>query len=205
MAEGLIVTFYTNSVNLPFESEKKGKPISEDREFIRILKIGDKYTVIDQQATQKDRETYPVEYERYKKGQGEMIVGTHLKDWPAIGPSMIKMLNYKNIWTVEHLAECGDQAMQSIGMGAREWVAKAKAYLANAKDGSAVTRYAAENERMKSEIDAFKEQMQMLMVQTPPISSAAGTSSTHPVGSIEPIKRKPGRPRTVHDTINETA
>jgi hypothetical protein len=197
MAEGLIVTFYTNSVRLPFESEKQGREIAEDREFVRILKIGDKYTAIDQPATQKDRETYPVEYERYKKGQGEMIVGTHLKDWPAIGPSMIKMLNYLNIWTVEHLAEVNEHGMQQIGMGAREWVAKAKAYLANAKDSSAITKYAAENERMLTEIEALKEQMQSLMKDNRP--------QVENRREPEPIRRKPGRPRTVHDTVNETA
>ena len=125
----------------------------------------------------------PDEYQRFKMGQGDIHTGTHLKDWPAMTPSLIKLLNYLNIWTVEHLSQCSDKAMQDIGMGAREWVNKAKAYLDLAKDTSAITRYAAENEVLTTKLAVLEEQMKKVLADEP----------------REP-KRKGGRPRKVHLT-----
>ena len=103
-------------------------------------------------------------------------------------PSQIKQLNYLNIWTVEHLSESGDQAIQNIGPGGREMVKAAQAYLERAKDISVTTKYAVENERLKDEIERVKQQVNEL---------AAERQREHP--EYDPgettERRRPGRPR----------
>ncbi len=190
MADGLLVKFFIDSVHLDFKSKEAGRPIFEDREFVEIIPIGDPKTVLVRECTEKDRQRFIQEYERFKRGEGEKHVGTPLTEWPAMRPSQIKQLNYLNIFTVEHLSQCDDQSMQRIGPGARELVASANAYIARAKDVSVTTKYAMENERLKDELERVKEQVSKLVAEKP--SREDHYQDYRPEA---PLKRGPGRPR----------
>lgn len=156
MAKGLIVRFYLEPVHMTFLSEKENRPIWEDREFVEIIPIGDNKTTTCHEATQVDKDRWPDEYARFKRGEQDVHTGTPLKEWSFIRPSQVKMLNFLNIFTVEHLAQCGDDAIQRMGPGARELTKQAQGYLDRAKDGAVVNHYAAENERMKTEMADMK-------------------------------------------------
>ncbi len=190
MADGLLVKFFIHAVDLEYQSKLQGRPICEDREFVEIIPIGDPKSSIVREATEKDRQRFIQEYERFKRGEGEKHVGTPLTEWPAMSPSRIRQLNYLNIFTVEHLAQCDDHAMQQMGMGARELVASAVAYLARAKDVSVTTKYAMENERLKDELERVKEQVSKLVAEKP-----AREDHYQDYRPEAPLKRGPGRPR----------
>ena len=82
------------------------------------------------------------------------IDGTPLKQWPLLSPAQIAEFNALNILSVEMLAELSDANVSKIFDG-RIWREKAKAWLAQSKDGATATRLAAENERLKQQIDAL--------------------------------------------------
>lgn len=156
MAEGLLVRFYKDAVYLKKKSEQTGKPEYEDRVFVSIIPIGDNKTEVIREATDSDKEKYPQEWDRYQRGEEQMYSGTPLKEWPGMQPSTIRMLEHFNIFVVEQLAELSDGSLTHIGPGARELREKAKAYVAKARDEAATQQYAAENERLRSEIEALK-------------------------------------------------
>lgn len=191
MAEGhgLHVEFYIDSVKMEFKSEEAGRPIHEDVEFVRIMFPGDKNSIIERQASKQDIDKFPLEYARFKNGlkEEEQASGTPLKQWPAMSRSLVKDFAAFNIHTVEQLAILSDQGKQAFGMGATEWCAKAKAYLASAGDSATAQKYAAENE-------ALKRDMQVLRDQIAEISARTG---------VEP-KRGPGRPKRenpIHEMV----
>jgi hypothetical protein len=167
MAEGLIVRFYLEPVHMVAQSEKEGRPIFEDRIFVETIPIGDNKTIEVHEATEHDKRRFPDEYKRFQDGESDTHAGTPLKEWPYMRPSQIKMLNYLNIFTVEHLAQCGDDALQRMGPGAREIVKQAIAYLDRAKDSASTMKYALENERMKNQISDLQETVRKLVATQP--------------------------------------
>lgn len=158
---GIYASFSIEAVQIPFKSEQEGRPIFEDREFVRIVIAGDRNSEVYREATAIDKERFGEVYDRFKRGMNdrEQLVGTPLSQWPAMSPREIKELEGINIFTVEQLASLSDTAKQKFGMGANEYVAKAKAYLDKAKGGAQASAMAAENERLKSDIETLRQQI----------------------------------------------
>lgn len=182
MAKGLIVRFYVDAVHMKHKSEKEGRPIFEDREFISIIPIGDNKTEVVREVTADDRARFPEEYKRFKDGEQELTSGTPLKEWPHLRPAQVKMLQYNNIMNVEHLAQLGDDAILRLGPGIRDLVRAAQAYLEKAKDTGITQHYAAENERLKEQMAQMQAQLAELAARAP---------------AEDESKRGPGRPRKV--------
>lgn len=162
MAEptGIYAEFTNDSIEMKFRSEQEGRPIFEDREFVRIIIAGDRNSEVYREATPYDKERFHEVYDRFKRGMEgrDQITGTPLKQWPLMKPSQIRELEGIKIFTVEHLAALSDGQKQQLGMGAHDLVASARAYLESAKDGAAAAFYAAENERLKADIETLKQQ-----------------------------------------------
>ncbi|MEF0939629.1 hypothetical protein [Rhizobium sp. BR 362] len=161
---GIYAAFTLEPVEQSFKSKEAGRPIFEDREFVRIVIAGDKNTEVFREATDTDKERFHEPYARFKRGLGEreQIVGTPLAQWPLLKPSQIREFEAINIYTVEQMAALSDTMKQNIGMGAHEIVAAAQAFLASAKDGSVASALAAENERLKTDLDLLREQVKAL-------------------------------------------
>ncbi len=161
---GIFAQFSLEPVEQTFLSEKEGRPIFADKEFVRILIAGDKHSEVFREATDNDRERFRDVYTRFKDGMKDrdQIVGTPLAQWPFLKPSQIREYEAINIFTVEQLASLSDAMKQRIGMGANEIVAAAAAYLGSAKDGAMAGALAAENERLKSDMEVLKKQVQEL-------------------------------------------
>ena len=158
---GIYAQFSIEAVNQPFKSTEAGRPIFEDREFVRIVVAGDKNSEVYREATEYDKERFHEVYDRFKKGlKGrEQITGTPLSQWPILRPSQIKELEAIEIYTVEGLANLSDTMKQNLGMGAHELVAQAKAYLDAANDGAAGAKLAAENSALRDDIADLKRQL----------------------------------------------
>lgn len=161
---GIYAQFTLEPVEQAFKSQAAGRPIFEDREFIRIVIAGDKNSEVYREATENDKERFHEIYRRFKDGMKdrEQIIGTPLSQWPLLKPSQIREFEAINIFTVEQLAALSDTMKQNIGMGANELVAAAKAFLESSKDSSMAGALAAENERLKSDMEALKLQVQEL-------------------------------------------
>lgn len=156
---GVFVQFYTDAVELKSESEKQGRPIFQDMAYIRKMIPGDSSNVIERVAKEFDIRQYPREYEIFKRQQTNGVIGTPLEQWPQVTRAQVKEAKYFEVHTVEQLSELSDTSCQRMGMGFFELRNKAKAYLEAAKGTAAETAQAAENQRLRDEIEALKAQV----------------------------------------------
>ena len=146
-----IPSFYTEAVEQPFKSKQAGRPIFEDKEFVRIIIPGDKNSQPVYEVTDDHRERWPDAYAAFKRGLDAPLEGTPLKQWPPISASMARELAHFNIQTVEQLAAIGDNVVQSIGMGMRDMRRKAQLFLEVAEKGSGpLGRLIDENEQLRA-------------------------------------------------------
>ena len=146
-----IPSFYTEAIEQPFKSKQAGRPIFEDKEFVRIIIPGDKNSQPVYEVSDEHRERWPAAYAAFKRGSEAPLEGTPLKQWPPISASMARELAYFHILTVEQLATVGDNVIQNIGMGMRDLRRKAQVFLEVAEKGSGpLTRIVEENEQLKA-------------------------------------------------------
>ena len=162
--QGLYASFQLDAVEMPFLSSQAGRPIFEDREFIRIFIAGDKNSEIYREVRDEDRERFVEVYDRFKRGlkDEDQNSGTPLAQWPIMKPREIKELQAVNLFTVEQVASVSDSVKQKLGMGANEIVAKARAWLNQANQGADLSKYMAENSRLKIDLEALQAQVQQL-------------------------------------------
>jgi hypothetical protein len=116
----------------------------------------------------------PIEWlERWKKGyeawkQGEEMEpdGTPIKGWGALSPAQEKMVLHSGIRTIEDLASCNDEGLRRLGLGGRDLVTKARAWLQSANDhGKVALQNAAlvkENEQLKTTVASLEEKVDRL-------------------------------------------
>jgi uncharacterized membrane protein YccC len=69
-----------------------------------------------------------------------------------------------NLFTIEQIAEASDITCQAMGAKGREWRTKAQAFIATSTETAAAQRFAAENERLRADLDSLREQVNTLRV-----------------------------------------
>ena len=142
-----IPEFFTEAVKLEFKSQQEGRPIYEEREFVRILMPGDRLSAPVEPVNDDHKARWPKEYAAFKAGIEAPIEGIPLKQWPQVNTSRVKELAHFNIHTVEQMASVSDAHIQNLGMGARELRERAKLFLEVAAKGDRPPRPAAGRER----------------------------------------------------------
>jgi len=177
---GIIPRFYMGAKQSARLTEEKGRPVFVDVEMIEILIAGDSKTVVIKKVNEEHKQRWPQHYEAFKKGLEPPTDGLPLKHCPLFTVAQVATMNASKIYTVEALAELPDSFLTRLGMGARGWQAKAKAYLKTAEGTARDTKLAAENARMQSEIDALKAQIQRML-------EASGNDSAPAVTMVEKV------------------
>lgn len=176
----LAVKFYKKPVKMEFASQEAGRPIFEERVYIKIMVPGDSLTEIDRPIYEEDKARFPKHWYDFmnRHGNEEVITGTPLTEWPLITKSQAEELKGIKFHTVESIAHASDQQLQRIGMiggmSPHSFREKAKAFLNMAQDSAEVAKreeelnsLREENARIKAEADAkfakMQEQMEALM------------------------------------------
>ena len=167
--KNVYATFSIEPVHMEFKSSEAGRPIYEDREFVRIFVAGDSKSEVFRQVEAGDKERFAEQYRRFKDNAGEnaQLVGTPLEQWPAVNRSVAAEFAALKIRTVEQLADLSDIGVQAFGMGGLEWRNKARAYLLAAKDGAAAIALQAALDKRDQEIEMLKEQIKELAARIP--------------------------------------
>lgn len=200
----IFCTFELTAVEVPFKSQQANRPIFEDREFIRIVIGGDKNTEYYGPVTEDHKERFHEVYDRFQRGlKGrEQMDGTPLSQWSFMKPHQVRELDALNIFTVEQLAALSDTQKQNLGMGAHDLVARAQAFLDEAKGGAVAAALASENAALKSDIADLKSQMAEMNAL---VTAQMATSNAAPA-LIDEARRGPGRPpKTARDELEPHA
>jgi len=161
----LYVTFKTEAILNPHASTKAGRPIYDDIDMITIHAPGSKLTSIVEHAKRytQGRPILAAKYRDWKSGQLESAGGTPLENFPFLftKPSMIAELKYRNVFTVEQLANLPDGAKQTIMGGfelsqkAADWIAST-AVIADAEEKQALLDRLAQMEKVIAKMSSEK-------------------------------------------------
>jgi hypothetical protein len=164
-SEGLIAEFFPHAIQNNHRSSIEGRPIFDTYPYVRILIPGDKHSVVERKATDADKARFRRQWEAFQQGLAPVETGTPIEQWPQLTVSQVAEFKAMHIRTVEHLAGLSDGNIAKLGPGGRGLVEKAKAFIAQAKDTAEAQRLAGENEHLKSEIAALKEQVAQLALR----------------------------------------
>lgn len=161
---GLFVEFYWKSVESKKKSIEAGRPIFEDKAYIKIIVPGDKtkswdrpVQLIEDSGVPPDPVRWPRQWEAFKNQQKQVAEGTPLEEWAMISRSDAASFKAINIHTVEQLAAVGDHSLTVMGM--RQWRDKAKAHIEKAKDGAFERKLVEQNEALQAQITALQNQL----------------------------------------------
>lgn len=160
---GLGVEFFTKAVEHPAKTREAGRPIFNDMEYVRISFPGDSKRELVAPASEmhyvshaKQQMTYAERfagsYAAFKDSNTEYVSGTPIDELTALTASKKAELKAMKIRTVEQLAGLPDVTIKKIGMGAREMVEQAQAFLAAASGTAEI----AELRRQLAELQAAK-------------------------------------------------
>lgn len=192
-AQKVFVEFRMDSVPSQFQSEAAGHPVFVEKPFIMITIPGQPNTVIDTVADLEYQHRFPEQWARFKAGNvAEVINGWRLESWPAVNTAQVKTLKHMGVHTVEMLADMSDAACQNVGMGTMELRTKARAAVDAAAGGAQAEQYAAENKRLRDEMETLKA---LVATMTVPKDAAAEAQEEE-----APTRRKPGpKPRDAQE------
>lgn len=158
---GVFAKFYSKPVEDAHASAEAGRPIYRDQEFVEIVAAGNANNIVQRKATNEDRQRFRQQYEKFKAGDGEALVGTPLSEVTWMTRSQVEELAYFRIRTVEALAEVADEVCGRV-VGLYDLKRRAKAVMDAADKAAPLTALQAENEALKNELESVKHQMEEL-------------------------------------------
>jgi hypothetical protein len=138
-------TFYMEAVKNNAKSEAEGRPIFDEKEFIKIDIPGDKNMNWIGEVEESHRNRWPDQYAAFKRGEARAASGTPLEHWPnpELTKARVAEIKAQNILSVEELAGIGDNQLGKLGFHGRELREAARAYIAQAKDSAGASAMAA--------------------------------------------------------------
>lgn len=190
--------FYTQPVEDVHETRKQGRPIFKDAEFVEVRFAGDKQRVHvapAHEAFKRDKHTnepitYAMEYaplyQKFKEGLVQDGGGTPLDELTFLTAAKRSELRALNIKNAEALAALDGEPLKRLGMGGRELKNQAAAYLEKASGSAVEARLAAENETLKTQMEAMQAQIAELM--------AGGKGATAPAPAETPVETEAASP-----------
>lgn len=184
---GVFPVFSVKAVQDHAATEAEGRPMFRDEEWVKIYIAGDKSTIIERKVSDLDKQRFSQQYELFKGGAKLQIVGTPLDQWPLMTTARVAELRALNIHTVEALADVSDASIHRLGMGARDLVTKAKAFLEVAKSAAGSQKQAIAVKKLEDENSMLKDQVKALSDQIDELKAAIVS------GAQEKPKR--GRPK----------
>lgn len=163
----LHVEFFTDAVENPAKTEELGRPIYEDREFVRIKFPGDNkrehvapaheiHYVQEARAQMTYAEQYPQHYEVFKSGKADQVIGTPLDELTFLTAAQRSEMRALNVHTAEQLAALGDREINKFGPGFRDLKEKAAAYLDKATGNADVIELQRQVAELKAQLQGGK-------------------------------------------------
>ncbi|KVP11966.1 chromosome partitioning protein ParA [Burkholderia ubonensis] len=190
----LFVEFTLEPIHQEAESEKQGRPIYKDVAHIRIHFPGDRTKQIfrpvkmqDDMQGPSDPRRFPRQWEAFVEQRAQVQEGTPLEQWPPVSRSEAMSLKAMHIHTVEQLASIADHNLSWLG--AREMRDKAAVWLANADGGKEAIRLQAENEQLRADLDAQKEQTLELAARLDAFIAQSNAAAAGAPDGIAPAPR----------------
>lgn len=158
----LHIEFHRMPVLHPHKSQKEGRAIYEEKDFIRIHIPGDKNNILDRPVDAIDEVRFADRLAKWRAGQAEAATGTPLSALPTMTPAKIAEYKYFNIRTIEQLAHAADTFGAKF-MGFHSDKARAKAFLEVAAGNAPLEKMNEELAKRDEVIETLKAQVESLV------------------------------------------
>ena len=168
----LFVKFHTKPLHNAKASAEEGRPMYDDMEYISIMVPGNKTSIVDRPARQRDFDRFPKHYAAYKANEEQSLVGTPLEQWPQISRSQVEELRFFHVRSVEQLADMADAQAQQF-MGINKLRQQARMYLDAAKENADMSQYTADMEEKDNQIAALNQAVQDLQSSIATLKAAS--------------------------------
>lgn len=162
---GTIAMFYTRAVLNESKSREANRPIYENHTYVKIQQPGERLNIVDRPVKDEDKRRWGGQWNDYVNGRLQVPDGTPVEILFSNHPAIAENLKGSNVFTIEQLAKLTESAMDSIGMGARDWVNKAQAYIDSADKGKNFARMSHDLENEKANNRIMKQQLDQALAQ----------------------------------------
>lgn len=152
--KGVYAKFYMFPMEDARASAEAGRPVFVDKEFVEILAAGNQNNIVRRPASEMDKVRFRRQYDLFKQGDSEQMVGTPLSEVPWVTRSQVEEFAYRKIRTLEDLANISDAQCTLPGM--YDMRRNAEAWLKKASDAAPFTAMMEEIEALKAELAAMK-------------------------------------------------
>ena len=142
-------------------SEKAGKPVYVDTEFVTKWIPGDKDNVVHRPVRLVDKAEFAEQYRAFKLNQEQPQTGTPLEMLAFLSPANRAELGYYGIRTAEQLMTMADVNGKNV-MGFQQLKAKTKTYLDALAGAAPAQKMQAELSKRDEEIDMLKKMVESL-------------------------------------------
>jgi len=157
----LFVEFTSRSVRDEAQSRDANRPVNVQVDYVRIRQPGERDEIL-RPAHDGDRRRFARHWAAYQDGRQEAPSGTPLAILFPNNPEVVENLKYDKIFVVEQLAALNDTQIGNIGLGGRQFVDKAKAFLAAASNGKGLQELFAEVDQLAASITAKDKRIEAL-------------------------------------------
>lgn len=154
--KSVYVKFYLRPVIDDAASDKEGRPIYRDKEYVEIRTPGQQNNVIQRPVSDMDRQRFRAAYQQFKAGEEEQTIGTPLTEMSWITRSQVEELAHLRIRTVEHLSTL-DDAVCSRYAGLYKLKQRAQQVVAQSEKDAPFQQLQADNQKMNEELAALRE------------------------------------------------
>lgn len=171
---------------------KQGRPVYSEKEFVRIIKPGDRDSVLEVPLDEDYKKRFFPRYRLWKEKGDEALSGTPLKEVPFINSAQREEFAFFGVRTVEQLVSLSDTVKQHF-MGINALIAKAQAWLdATTGGSSAIARLQADAEAKDGELAALRQAVADLQKQ---LASKGAVAEPSVEATVERLQRESGRGR----------
>lgn len=162
----LSVVFHNKEVLNPRKSQEMGRPFYEGVDFVRIQQPGERdYTDRPVEEVPETKMRFAAQWQAYLQNQTQVPEGTPVSILFPRNPETAANLQTVRIHTVEQLASLSMEGIQRVGLGAQDWVNKAKKYLEDAAKGSSHHKFDAEIKKRDEVIEDLSGKLDLALSQ----------------------------------------
>ncbi len=160
--DGVIARFYDKAVKTD-ELSADGLPKFKLKCFCEIRIKDNNSEIFNQPADSEKIRRFPLEYERYKQNKKQVEDGTPLEHFAFLDVAEIAGLKLRGIFTVEALANLGDERTENLQLNkerdlARKFVERAKGNLSLAEWQNKEQQYLQKIKTLESKIEVLQQQ-----------------------------------------------
>lgn len=185
-----VVIFYTRSVFNAAKSQAKGARFYENEVWVKMHPPGERLNVIDRPVTDVDKIKYQRQWSLFLQNKTQVPDGTPIDLLFPNSPATADSLKAFNIHTIQQCANLSSHALQTIGMGAQDWMNMAKQYLDSASSGTAFLKMRSELDQQKQENRLVRQQYDKVKAQLDDVLKRLNLGSGS--GAMQPWPDAPG-------------